>query len=177
MHQLQLVSLSLSFSIAFSVLLQGQGPYLSFRLLSVSPSDLSPIWQVLFFLPSLSGGLAEVRWSVCMSKSHRNLCVSFSRTDSGLCIYQLFVWSNLNFLCNSQWITFPTQRVYIYIYILVVLAHWICLFMWLVVSSLTPHKIIQIFSCVLSILLLLVLLLLQLLLLPQILWLLLLLDT
>ena len=45
-----------------------------------------------------SGLLAELRWSVSMSKSHRSLCVSFSRTDAGLCLYHLFVWSNLNFL-------------------------------------------------------------------------------
>ena len=38
-----------------------------------------------------SGRLAEIRWSIWMSKSHRCLCVSFSRTDSGLCIYHLFV--------------------------------------------------------------------------------------
>ena len=46
---------------------------------------------------------------VCMSKSHRSLCVSFSRTDARLCIYHLFVWSNFNFLHISQWITLPTQ--------------------------------------------------------------------
>ena len=45
-----------------------------------------------------SGLLAEIRWSVCTSKSHWSLCVSFSRTAAGLCIYHLFVWSNLNFL-------------------------------------------------------------------------------
>ena len=43
-----------------------------------------------------------------MSKFHRNLCVLFSRTCAGLYIYHLFVWSNLNFLHNSQWITLPT---------------------------------------------------------------------
>ena len=45
-----------------------------------------------------SGLLAEIRWSVCMSKSHMSLCVSFSRTGAGLCIYHLLVWSNLNLL-------------------------------------------------------------------------------
>ena len=51
-----------------------------------------------------SGRLAEIRWSVCMSKSHRSLYtrVSLSRTDAGLCQYHLFVWSNLNFLHISQ---------------------------------------------------------------------------
>ena len=33
-----------------------------------------------------SGYLAEIKWSVCMSKSHRSLCFSFSKTDVGLCI-------------------------------------------------------------------------------------------
>ena len=55
------------------------------------------------------GHLAEIRWSVCMSKSHKSLCVSFSRTGAGLCIYHLLVWSNLNFLNISKWITLPTQ--------------------------------------------------------------------
>ena len=53
--------------------------------------------------------LAGIRWSVCMPKSHRSLCESFSRTGTGLCIYHLFVWSNWNFLHISQWITLPTQ--------------------------------------------------------------------
>ena len=44
-----------------------------------------------------------------MSKSRRSLCVSFSRTGAGLCIYHLLVWSNLNFLHISLWINLPTQ--------------------------------------------------------------------
>ena len=56
-----------------------------------------------------SGLLAGIRWSVCMLKSHRSLCVSFSRTGAGLCIYHLFIWSNWDFLHISQWITLPTQ--------------------------------------------------------------------
>ena len=71
----------------------------------------SIILQVLFFLLIIirSGLLVEIRWSVCMSKSHRSLCVLFSRTGAGLCVYHLFVWSNSNFLHISQWITLPTQ--------------------------------------------------------------------
>ena len=34
-----------------------------------------------------------------------SLCVLFLRKDTGLCIYHLCVWPNLNFLHNSQWIT------------------------------------------------------------------------
>ena len=47
----------------------------------------------LFFLLITigSGLLAEIRGSVCMSKSYRSLCMSFSRTALGLCRYQLFV--------------------------------------------------------------------------------------
>ena len=60
----------------------------------------------LFLLnTTCSGRLVEIEWSVCISKFQRILCVSFST----LCIYHLIVWSNLNFLHNSQLITFPTQ--------------------------------------------------------------------
>ena len=44
-----------------------------------------------------------------VSQNPRELCASFSKTNSKLCIYHLFVWSNFNFLHNSQWITFSAQ--------------------------------------------------------------------
>ena len=56
-----------------------------------------------------SGRLAEISWSVCNSKFHRSLCVLFSRTDNGLSVCCLFVWSNFNFLHNFQWITLPSH--------------------------------------------------------------------
>ena len=56
-----------------------------------------------------SGLLVGIRWFVCMWKSHRSLCVAFSRTGTGLCIYHLLVCSNSNFLHISQCITLPTQ--------------------------------------------------------------------
>ena len=45
----------------------------------------STVLQILYFLLIIirSGLLAEIRWSVCMSKSHRSLCVSFSWTGAG----------------------------------------------------------------------------------------------
>ena len=60
----------------------------------------STILQIFFLLLIIirSGLLAKIRWSVCISKFHRSLCVSFSRTGAGLCIYYLLAWSNLNFL-------------------------------------------------------------------------------
>ena len=80
-----------------------------------------------------------------MLKSHRSLCVSFSRTGAGLCIYHLLAWSNLNFLHISQWITLPTQS-----YSSANLPH--PLIMWLMVSSLSLHSLHLLFCCVLSIL-------------------------
>ena len=97
-----------------------------------------------------SGLLAGIRWSVCMLKSHRSLCESFSRTGAGLCIYHLFVWSNWNFLHISQWIILPTQS-YLTLYSFCAnLLH--SLIMWLIVSSLSPHSLHLLFCCVLSIL-------------------------
>ena len=91
--------------------------YLSFFSLSFSfilwsvRTAKSTILLVLFFLTIIirSGLLAEIWWSVCMSKSHRSLSVSFFWTAAGLCIYHLFVLWNFNFLHISQWITLPTQ--------------------------------------------------------------------
>ena len=94
--------------------------------------------------------LAEIRWSVCMSKTHRSLYVSFSRTGAGLCIHHLFVWSNLNFLHISQWITLPTQSCLVLYSFCANLLH--SLTMWLIVSSLSPHNLYLLFCCVLSIL-------------------------
>ena len=87
------------FSLTFSFILCSTG------------TGKSTILQILFFLLIIirSRLLSEIMWSVCMSKSHRSLCVSFSWTDAVLCIYHLFVWSNLNFLHISQWITLPIQ--------------------------------------------------------------------
>ena len=85
---------------------------LSFRLILWSAETAKPtILQILIFLLIImrSGLLTGIKWSVCMLKSHRSLCESFSRTGAGLCIYHLLVWSNWNFLHISQWITLPTQ--------------------------------------------------------------------
>ena len=52
---------------------------------------------------------AWIRWSVCISKSQRIFCISFSRMNSDLCRYHFAVWPNFNLLQNSQWMTYPTQ--------------------------------------------------------------------
>ena len=97
-----------------------------------------------------SGLLAEIRWSV--SKSESSLCVTFSRKDTGLCMYHLFVLSNFNFLHNSQWITLPSQSCLVLYSFCANLLH--SLIMWLIVSSLSPHNLHLLFCCVFSILVL-----------------------
>ena len=55
---------------------------LSFRLIQWSAGTAkSTILQILFLFLIImrSGLLAGIRWSVCMLKSHRSLCESFSR--------------------------------------------------------------------------------------------------
>ena len=85
------------------------------------------------FFPSKAKSWYSFRF-LLMSKSHRSLCVSFSRTDSGLCIYHLFVWLNLNLLNNSLWITWPTQSCLVLFSFRSNLLHSL---MWLIVSSIT----------------------------------------
>ena len=131
--------------------------YLSFFTLSFSftlwssRTAKSTILQVLFLLLIIirSSCLSKIRWSVCMSRSQRSLSVLFSRTDAGLWIYHLFVWSNFNFLHNSLGITLLTQ--------LCLVLHTFCANLlhshitWLIVSSLKPHKLHLLFCCILSI--------------------------
>ena len=128
------------FSLSFSFILWSAG------------TAKSTILHILFLLLIImrSGLLARIRWSVCMLKSHRSLCESFSWTGSGLCIYHLFVWSNSNFLYISQWITSPAQSCLALYSFCANLLH--SLLMWLIVSSLSPHSLHLLFCCVLSIL-------------------------
>ena len=99
------------------------------------------IRQILFYSLIIirCGHLAEIRWSICMSESQRNLYVSFSRRDSELCIHHLFVWSNLDFLHISQCITLSTQSWLVLYSFRANLRH--SPIMWLVVSSLSPHNL------------------------------------
>ena len=70
----------------------------------------------LHFFPIITrfGLLAGIRWSVYISKSQRNLRVSFHRTDSGFSMYPFVVWSNFNFLYSAQLILFAHRHVYSY---------------------------------------------------------------
>ena len=98
---------------------------ISFYFLSILLNDLRRLQSPLFTRFSLSpfyfwstfprsGHLAEIRWSVWILKSKRTLCVSFSWMGTGLCIYHLLEWSNLNFFHNSHWSPSPPSRVQSY---------------------------------------------------------------
>ena len=137
------------------ILWQGWGTYPSFPFLSVlfcgQLRQQRTILQVLFLLITIKPGLlAIIRWSVCMSKSYRGLCMSCSRIAAGLCMYHLFVWTNVNFLHISQGITLPTQSCLV---LYSFCANFLfSLIMWLMVSSLSPHNLYLLFCSVLSIL-------------------------
>ena len=77
---------------------------LSFSFILCSAGTAKSIILQDFFLSITirSGLLAKIWWSVCMSKSYRSLCVSFSKTAAGLCIKHLFGWGNLHFLHISH---------------------------------------------------------------------------
>ena len=85
----------------FLVPQHGLGTHLSFRFLLIlhcgPPGRQSPqfnrfSFSFLFLLTITESGLfAEIRWSIFISRSQRILCVSISRTYSGLCIYHLFI--------------------------------------------------------------------------------------
>ena len=134
----------------FLIPLQGRGTYLSFYFPSAlfcgQPVQQSPqFWKFSFFLfiTIRCVFLAEIRWS----NSHSNLLVSLSRTESWLYIFHLFLWSNLNFLHISQWITLPTLSSLVLYSFFANLLH--SLIMWLIVSSLSSYNIHLLFCCVL----------------------------
>ena len=83
--------------------------------------------------------LTEIKWSVCMSMSHRSLCVSFARIDTRLCMYHLFIWSNLNFWHIFKWITLPTLSCLVLYSFWANLLHSII--MWFRVSSQSSHNL------------------------------------
>ena len=101
-HQFQLVSPSNSSSIVFIDLLKGVNLYHSFRfllnLLWGLQGRQSPLfgWVAFFLTITRSSHMAEIKWSFCISKPQRTLCVLLSGKDSWLCVYHLFAWSNLN---------------------------------------------------------------------------------
>ena len=104
---------------------------------------------ILFFFFFLlmnhpSGFLVGIRWCLLNSKFKRIVCITFSWTDSGLCIYHLVEWSNLNLLLNSQWITIPTHSCLVKYFFCLSLHH--SLITWWTVLSLSSNN--QHFCCI-----------------------------
>ena len=131
---------------------------LNFTLWSAGTAKSTILQVPLFLLIIMSGRLAKIQWSICMSKSQRSLCVLFTKIADGLCIYHLFVWLNLNFPLNSQRNTLPTLLFLVLYSFCANLLH--SLIMWLIVSSLSPHNNLHLlFCCVLSIIVLILLVL------------------
>ena len=138
----------------FNSLARSRGTYPSFHFLSVlfcgQPGQQSPQFCKFSFFTIRSGLLVVIRLSVCMSKSHRSLYVSFSRRAAGFCIYHLFVWSNLNFLHISQWIILPIPSCLVLYSFCADLLH--SFIIWLIVLSLSPDSLHLLFFCILYIL-------------------------
>ena len=126
-------------------------PFFQFYSVVSWDSKFDNFTNSLFFLLIIirSGLLAEITWSVCMSKSHMRLCVSFFRTGAGLCIYHLLVRSNFP-LHISQWITLPIQLCLVLYSFSANLLYLVI--MWLIISSLSPHSLHLLLCSVLSIL-------------------------
>ena len=117
-HQLQLVSPFPTWFVLFFSSLAMSKYQLIFSL-----SFIFILWSAKTTKSTMNGLLAEICWSVCISKSQRILCLSFSWTDSGVCIYNMVVWSNFNLLHNSERITFPTQ-LYLVLYFFSAFAYY-----------------------------------------------------
>ena len=84
---------------------------------------------VFFVIIIRSSRLAVIRRLVCMLKSHWSFWVSFSRTDTRLWIYHLFVWSNLNSYTIPSGSICPAQLYLVLYSICANLLHSI--YMWL----------------------------------------------
>ena len=84
-------------------------------------------------------------WTICIWEFRRTSCVSFSKTDSGLCLYHLVIWSNFNFLHISQWITIPSQSCLLLYSLCARLLYSVTI--RLIYSSLLPHIAVEYTDC------------------------------
>ena len=101
------ITVTFMFHSVFSSLARSK--YLSIILLSFifslqsAGTAKSIKWQVPFFslfvfsMITWSSLLVGIKRSICISKSQRMFLVSFCKTDSGLFIYHLVIWSKFNY--------------------------------------------------------------------------------
>ena len=86
--------------------------FFQFYLVLSLDSKVHNIASSLFLVIILrSGRLAEFRWSFSLLKSQESLCVSFSRTFAGFCLYHLFAWSNSKSSTSPSGSPSPPSRV------------------------------------------------------------------
>ena len=106
--------------------------------------------QTNILINSMSGLLAESGWSVYISKFQRNSWVSFSKRDSGLCIYHMSSWSIFLISCTiPKHITFLAQSCLLLYSFSASLLY--SLIISLTNSSLSPYNPDLHFFCTLSI--------------------------
>ena len=72
----------------------------------------------------------------------KNFCVLFSWMDSGLCIYHLFWWSNLNILHNSP----GDQLFHKVVSTLIIFSRWFAAFAYYVIKSLLLFYSLEFFT-------------------------------
>ena len=153
--QLQLVSLSPSCSIYF---FSSQVKSRQFAFFQFYPL-ISRNGKVHYSAGSLFCWLSQgpVVWprlcDLLVFQNPKEVCAfHFLGRILGFAYIIFFIWSNVNFLLNSHWITFPTQSYLVLYSFFSNLLY--SLILWLIVSSLSPHNQHLLFYCVLSILVL-----------------------
>ena len=132
--------------------------FLSILLCDQSGQKSPQFYKFSFFLLIIirSGCLAENRFYLKIPEEFLRLIF---QDRCWLCIYRFFVWSNFNFLHNSQWVTLPTQSCLALYYFC---ANWLhSLKVRLIVSSLYLYNLHRLFCYVLSILALIWLILIE----------------
>ena len=104
---------------------------------------------LLLLIITTSSHQAKIRGSVCISKSQRSLCVSLSRTNSGLSIYH-FSNAQVKISCTIP-IESPCPVLSNFHFFYASFLH--SLIMQLIVSSLSPQNLHLLFCCILECLL------------------------
>ena len=145
-YQLQLVSSSPSCSIAFLVLWQGLGTYLSFFTLLSSGTLKFIIQQFLFIFFVVVVDFWLLQGLVAWPRLGDPFVSQNPRDGSPVVHIPLFLWSSFNFLYKSQWITFPTRSCLVLYSFCANLLY--SLIMWLIVSSLSPQNLHLQFVCI-----------------------------
>ena len=69
--------------------------------------------------------------SICISQSQRILCITFSETDSGLCIYHFFVLSNSCTIPSGS----PSPSSCVYVFIVIIIIIWLLMLNFILILN------------------------------------------